>query len=275
MRNSLVGEEPSDSYRIPLSALEFDLVCDLLSSGCHLFFQKGKLRLPADKEQRVLISDLVKGCAVRAPHPRGSIGLDVGSLPDGICLIDIDDPFAARAIQAYLGRGRPLIIESTPSGGLHIWGRGIGYAKNGLCSAGIRVEYFFGGRITILGEGRSVYQTAPLSEVGVFPQPLWPARGSSVGEVQVPIPKGERWNTLYERVRTHPSTQSETLLFQARHLCDPPLEEDKERDLLRMLEKRAEAEVAEGEAGEVVGPDLELDAHVGALLANQFKDTWD
>ena len=50
---------------------------------------------------------------------------------------------------------------------------------------------------------------------------------------------------------------------------------DKERDLLRMLEKRAEAQAnegAEGQTGEGAGPDLELDAHVGALLADQFKE---
>lgn len=274
------GDLPA-AYLIPLSALEFELVCDLLSCGCHLFFQKGKQRLPVDKEQRVLLGDLVEDCAVRAPHPRGSIGLDVGSLPSGISLIDVDDPFAAHAIKAYLGEERPLIIESTPSGGLHIWGRGLdlgGSAKNGLCAAGIPVEYFLGGRITILGENRSVYQRTPLAEVGTFPPPLWPARGGHVVEARVPIPKGTRWNTLYERVMTNQSTQRETLLFQARYLCDPPLEEDKERDLLRILEKRAEAqadEEAEGQAGEgTAGPDLELDAHVGALLADQFKETW-
>ena len=52
---------------------------------------------------------------------------------------------------------------------------------------------------------------------------------------------------------------------------------DKERDLLRMLEKRAEAQAnegAEGQTGEGAGTDLELDAHVGSLLTNQFKDTW-
>ena len=43
-------------------------------------------------------------------------------------------------------------------------------------------------------------------------------------------------------------------------------------DLLGILEKR-EAVKAE-EVTRTVEPDLELDAHVGLLLANQFKDSW-
>lgn len=259
---------------IPLSSLEFELLCDLLSSGCHLFFQKGKQRLPADKERRVLLEDLVEDCAVRAPHPGGSIGLEVGSLPRGISLIDVDDPFVARAIKDYLGEGSTFILERTPSGGLHLWGRGLPLqdkpVRGCLCSAGTRVEYFHSGRITILGEGREVYRRTPLAEVGVFPRPLWPAQGSGVAEVKVPILKGTRWSTLYEQVMANRTMQRETLLFQARYLCDPPFEKEKEHDLLRIFEKRAERQAGEAKAES----DLELDAHVGALLADRFKDTW-
>ena len=54
-----------------------------------------------------------------------------------------------------------------------------------------------------------------------------------------------------------------------------PLEGDKERDLLRILEKQAEAQANEVAEGEAAGDgDLELDARAGTLLANQFRDTW-
>lgn len=98
------------------------------------------------------------------------------------------------------------------------------------------------------------------------------AQGNNVAEVKAPILKGTRWNTLYDQVITNRSMQRETLLFQARYLCDPPFEKEKELDLLRILEKREEEQAGEGKGTAEL--DLELDAHVGTLLADRFKDTW-
>lgn len=98
-----IGRELPAPYLIQLSSLGFELISDLLSSKCHLLFQKGKQRLPADKEQRVQLDDLVDESAIKAPHSCGSIGLEMGSLPQGVSIIDVDDPFFARAIKDYLG----------------------------------------------------------------------------------------------------------------------------------------------------------------------------
>ncbi|KAI5066440.1 hypothetical protein GOP47_0019064 [Adiantum capillus-veneris] len=67
--------------------------------------------------------------------------------------------------------------------------------------------------------------------------------------------------------------QKETLIFQARYLCNPPFEKEKELDLLRILENRVD-EQAGKYGGETAELELKLDAHIGALLADRFKDTW-
>ena len=69
------------------------------------------------------------------------------SLPAGVCIIDIDNPSFTTPIKDWLASNSNLCIEETPSGGLHIWGKGIreDASKDGLCIAGLRLEYFLRG----------------------------------------------------------------------------------------------------------------------------------
>ena len=68
-----------------------------------------------------------------------------------------------------------------------------------------------------------------------------PAQGEyQPTEIKELIPFGRRWNSLYEQIQENTSLDKETLRFQARVLCKPPLEEDKERDLQAILDRRIE-----------------------------------
>ncbi len=89
-------------------------------------------------------------------------------------------------------------------------------------------------------------------------------------EIKPPIRQGSRWNTLYEQVRANRWLDRETLEFQARHLCNPPLEEDKVNDLINILEKRREArgDATDNEA------DVRLDAYVGSILIDRLRGRW-
>lgn len=149
---------------MPLSSQDFCLVSDLLRNGCKLYYQRGKQRISRGPEQLVLASHLVGDRALRAYYPSDSIGLDVESLPLGIGIIDVDDVLFAQAVLSGLGGDHHLTLERTPSGGLHLWGRGVpkDTPLDGLCSAGVRVEFFTKGRITIIGRGRALLGWKPL-----------------------------------------------------------------------------------------------------------------
>lgn len=177
------------------------------------------MRYPIGIERKIIPEDVVERRAVRVPQPACTIGLDVDTLPPGISIIDVDDRAAALAFLAHLGEDDGLIVEKTPSGGVHIWGRGLKEGKkNALCSAGIRVEYFTGGRISIVGAGRELHRCPPLAHLGAFPSVLMPAQGEGLSEIKPPIPSGSRWNTLYEHVTGNRRLDRDTLESQARFL---------------------------------------------------------
>lgn len=71
------------------------------------------------------------------------------------------------------------------------------------------------------------------------------------------------------RVKENRSLDKETLRFQARVLCKPPLEADKENDLFQILDRRIEQrtgkELNEGES---------LEESVSKTLAQTLADKW-
>lgn len=84
--------------------------------GCKLYYQRGKERLFNDPQ--VQLSHLIpENLALRTPCHCDSVGVEAGSLPDGIGIIDIDNTSFALSIKKALAEDTGLSIEKTPSGG--------------------------------------------------------------------------------------------------------------------------------------------------------------
>lgn len=97
----------------------------------------------------MLFSHLVENKGLRAPPYSDSIGVEAGSLPAGVGILDIDCPQVSSAVlQALEESGDALSIEKTPSGGLHIWGVGDeeDLPKRAAAVGGFPLEYFKHGR---------------------------------------------------------------------------------------------------------------------------------
>lgn len=88
-------------------------------------------------------------------------------------------------------------------------------------------------------------------------------------EINELIPFGRRWNSLYEQVKENRSLDKETLRFQARVLCKPPLEKKKENDLLNMLEK-----IIEQRAGQELDNGETLEEKVSNAIAKTLAAKW-
>lgn len=263
------GAQPP-AFFVPLSNTEGLAIYDLLMQGCKLYYQRGKERLFDDPQ--VMLSHLIPdNRALCAPYHCDSVGVEAGSLPEGVGIVDLDNTSLALSIKEALVEEAGLSIEKTPSGGLHIWGRGLkgDIPINGFCRAGLRIEYFVCRRITIIGPGRSIIRWTPLSKLVGMPSPLMPAKGDQIPEIDGLIPFGRRWNSLYEQIQENSSLDKETLRFQARVLCKPPLEDNKERDLQaildRRIEKRGEQELDERES---------LEESVSKSLVQALADRW-
>lgn len=255
---------------VPLSKTEGLAIYDLLMQGCKLYYQRDKERLYNDHQ--VQLSHLIPGNrALCAPCHCDSVGIEAGSLPDGVGIIDLDNNLFALPISEALAGYKGLSVEKTPSGGLHIWGRGLlkDTPSSGICRAGLRMEYFLSRRITIIGAGRSIIQWAPIAKLAHLPSPLMPAQGDPPPEIHEMIPFGRRWNSLYEQINKNRSMDREVLQFQARVLCAPPLEADKESDLQGILERRMEQR-----AGQEPNEGESLEESVSKTLAEALADRW-
>lgn len=263
-------EGPPARWSPLLSYLEQEALHNLIEEGCHLFYQRGKERLPGD--DRVHLSHLV-GRGLDAPHSCDSIGVDVGTLPTGVRILDVDNAEISPALlKAIEELGAALSVERTPSGGLHIWGfnRGKAVPKEAASLSGIHMEYFSKGRITILGAGRSIITWVPIRSLEGFPSYLQPVKRIKIPCIEDLIPLGKRWDTLYQQVRENQYLSEEVLEFQARYLCKPPLEEDKVRDLRTILLKREQKEEENGGAS----GEEPLEKVVCEAMAEWLRDRW-
>lgn len=250
--------------RLPLSYLELAAVRNLLIRGGRLYYQKGKRRLAEDP--MVILSHIVEQKGLQAPMDADSIGVEVDSLPGGVVILDLDCPeIGSVVLQALKEEDKCLSVEKTPSGGLHIWGVGDDHfvARSAVAASGFPLEVFGQGRLTIMGAGRSLLSWTPLESLGSFPAYLQPHNKGRVPQVKVPIPLGERWNTLYAQVGKNECLCEEILRFQARWLCRPQLEEDKVKDLCEILGKR-----------KIKGEGEPLERRVCNDIGERLKNRW-
>lgn len=170
----------------------------------------------------------------------------------------MDDVLFAQAVLSDLGEEPNQTLERTPSGGLHLWGRGVPardpVERVMLGRGACRVLYEGKDNHNWRTPGRVLLNWEPLSQMGLFPSYLLPGQGRDRPEVKLPIREGNRWNTLYEQINSNCGLDETTLRFQARYLCDPALENDKVKDLLKILDKtlrtREVQSLSESEEGE-------------------------
>ena len=95
------GEQPPALF-VPLSQTEGSAVYDLLMMGCKLYYQRGKERIYDDPQ--VQLSHIISGNrALRAPCPCDSVGVEAGSLPKGIGILNVDNTTGkrGRVIEVY------------------------------------------------------------------------------------------------------------------------------------------------------------------------------
>ena len=218
------------------------------------------------------LSQLTGEQSLKGPPGSDSIGVDVGTLPAGVGVLDLDNPLLTRGVlQALTEENAALSVERTPSGGLHIWGvLKASVPKEVLSASGIPLEYFSTGRITILGRGREILTWVPLGALEGFPLYIRPISSKSIPEIEAPVPSGRRWNALYKQIRENRYLDKGVLLFQARALCLPPLEETKVEELVTILDRTLEGRKTLLEEG---GEDC-LESSVCDKLVEHLRGRW-
>ena len=94
------GAQPPNLF-VPLTKTEGLAVLDLLMQGCKLYYQRGKERIFNDPQ--VQLSHLIPdNRALSAPCHCDSIGVEAGSLLEGIGILDIDNTNLALSIKEAL-----------------------------------------------------------------------------------------------------------------------------------------------------------------------------
>lgn len=226
----------------------------LLSSGCAVYPQCGKKRVPGS----LPLNLKENGYFELENETWDSSGVDLFSLPEECVILDVDSDFLLEPLLMYLDKERELgndyslLIVQTLRG-FHIYGhfsflssqKGAKYLR---CGVPCELFYRKRGHLTVFSPGRELvyprnlpenFLLTDLSDLPSFLEPVKVA-GTPQQVLTSLIYEGERWNTLKSLIESFVQIDEVTLSFLGNELCVPPLEEEKLVSLKQFLHAPAD-----------------------------------